>query len=295
MVACLLGIGEGRAVAELRGQLVDLRRKLGAACLLADRHPEDAVAEVLLYARLATDLRGQRRLAEAATAVQCREPADENILRELFEQLGSPDDRVRAACDHHRAGLQLAQRAPDGEGQLRGRAERRNDPELAQPLTERPLPILVGETRWRTVRALVVEQEDQSGDARGLGRLELQLGVRDLGAVAYRGAVPEADHADVDVRSSDLCDAVFGGGVVAGAEVRHVHDGMACRDHRSFGRVDIGATGRVLAELARVTEEDPECPTRHPPNLSGRASGGVVQPDDADRDVLQPAAVEVAP
>jgi len=128
----------------------------------------------------------------------------------------------------------------------------------AQPVSELLLPGLQGgvgvvELLGRDGQLfLVVKQEDQAVKAGLGGGVEFELGVGDVGAVADRGAVAQADQADVYAGLADLGRAVIGGLVVAGSEVGHVGDGFAGAGDGRLGRGDKRVRGRVIPQLGGV-------------------------------------------
>jgi len=147
----------------------------------------------------------------------------------------------------------------EGELQLfRGGYRGGHDCGGAQPVPEILLPGLQGgvgvvELLGRDGQLfLVVQQEEQAFQAGLGGGFEFELGVGQVGAVADRGAVAQADQADVDVGLADPDRAEIGGLVVAGGEVGHVSDGFA---RPGDGRLRGGherARRRVIPQLGGV-------------------------------------------
>jgi hypothetical protein len=95
----------------------------------------------------------------------------------------------------------------------------------------------------------VIEQEYQPWQA-GLTRgLELQLGVGQLGAVAYWRAIPETDDGEEHIRGSYCLAAHLAGLGISGGKVGHVGDRVTGPRHRPLGRIHKRPTAGQPAQL----------------------------------------------
>ena len=103
----------------------------------------------------------------------------------------------------------------------------------------------------------VIEQEYQPWQA-GLTRgLELQLGVGQLGAVAYQRAIPETDDGEEDIRGPYCRAAHLARLGVSGGEVGHVRDRVTGPRHRPLGRIHKGPAAGQSTQLRTSISRSP--------------------------------------
>jgi hypothetical protein len=107
-------------------------------------------------------------------------------------------------------------------------------------------------------RRSLVEQEHQSRLAELSGGVELELGERAARAARHRRAVAHPQHADQHIRGFHLLGTNVRRWPVLGGEPRHVDHCHAGPRDRRFDRGDERPVLRVIPELPRVADHDPQ-------------------------------------